>query len=522
VAGNSAVGGNGAAGGAAGTGTFSGLAAAGGTGGGGYGGGIYNAGVITLRTSTLSGNSTSGGSSAAGGSQSSGIGTRGPDGGSAVGGAFCNASYGVITNSTFYNNTATGGSGGNGGNGTGTFATAGPGGNGGNGVGGCVQNSSTLTIVNCTIMLGGAYGGTNGHAGSGLFGASDGQPGQSQGGNVANSSGSCTLMNSLIAWSPWGGCGYGTITDGGYNLTTDATIPLVDHGYPNIADPKLGAFGMNGGPTPTVPLLTNSPALNVIPTNSCPATDQRGLPRIWPQDEWGDIGAYESDTTSAPFILQQPANQSVPQSSPATFSVFAVGASPLSYQWFFQGSLITNATNSSYTIGAVFSSNQGPYQVVISNSINTTTSAVASLNAVIGVSGTVREGTNGLPGVNVAIGTNQVVVTGVDGTYNASLPSGTYLLTPTLTNYGFSPGSWNLTLAAPTNNINFAGLPLIRLTLMTNGTAQIYGGGINGLTYQIEASTNFLQWQAISTNVAPIQFSDPVGGQRQKFYRFSR
>jgi Ca2+-binding RTX toxin-like protein len=73
-------------------------------------------------------------------------------------------------------------------------------------------------------------------------------------------------------------------------------------GGPNITgqDPKLGVLGDNGGPTPTIPLLDGSPALDAGLSGGL-ATDQRGAPR--PFDlvglgpaaggDNGDIGAYE-------------------------------------------------------------------------------------------------------------------------------------------------------------------------------------------------------------------------------------
>jgi hypothetical protein len=44
-----------------------------------------------------------------------------------------------------------------------------------------------------------------------------------------------------------------------------------------FADPKLGALGSNGGPTPTMLPMTGSPALGI--GEACPATDQRGVAR---------------------------------------------------------------------------------------------------------------------------------------------------------------------------------------------------------------------------------------------------
>jgi hypothetical protein len=81
-----------------------------------------------------------------------------------------------------------------------------------------------------------------------------------------------------------------------------------------------------------------------------------------------------------PSILQQPANQAVPTGSSVTFTVVASGPSDLSYQWSKDGSTITNAISSSYTIESVQDSDVGNYTVLVSgNNGQTVTSNPATL-----------------------------------------------------------------------------------------------------------------------------------------------
>jgi hypothetical protein len=81
-----------------------------------------------------------------------------------------------------------------------------------------------------------------------------------------------------------------------------------------------------------------------------------------------------------PSILQQPTNQSVPTGSSVTFTVVASGPSDLSYQWSKDGSNITNAVSSSYTIESVQDSDVGNYTVLVSgNNGQTVTSNPATL-----------------------------------------------------------------------------------------------------------------------------------------------
>ncbi len=71
----------------------------------------------------------------------------------------------------------------------------------------------------------------------------------------------------------------GTITDGGYNLSSDGTCNLAtaNRSRPNV-DPDLGELADNGGPAPTHALLSGSPAVDKGRSFGADA-DQRGLPR---------------------------------------------------------------------------------------------------------------------------------------------------------------------------------------------------------------------------------------------------
>jgi RHS repeat-associated protein len=82
---------------------------------------------------------------------------------------------------------------------------------------------------------------------------------------------------------------------------------------------------------------------------------------------------------NAPVITAQPAPQSVTAGNGASFSVTAVGAAPLAYQWRKGGVNIPNATNATYTIGSTRDTDAGSYTVVVSNSAGSVTSNAATL-----------------------------------------------------------------------------------------------------------------------------------------------
>jgi hypothetical protein len=82
---------------------------------------------------------------------------------------------------------------------------------------------------------------------------------------------------------------------------------------------------------------------------------------------------------AAPTIVTNPASLSLPASSNATFSVTAIGSQPLAYQWFFSNAPIAGAVASQYILSGIQAGNSGNYQVVVSNSLGSATSTVATL-----------------------------------------------------------------------------------------------------------------------------------------------
>jgi hypothetical protein len=68
-----------------------------------------------------------------------------------------------------------------------------------------------------------------------------------------------------------------------------------------LADFGLSALASNGGPTQTMALLADSPAINTGSDASCPSADQRGVSR--PQGSHCDMGAYEYVDTTPPTVL---------------------------------------------------------------------------------------------------------------------------------------------------------------------------------------------------------------------------
>jgi len=82
---------------------------------------------------------------------------------------------------------------------------------------------------------------------------------------------------------------------------------------------------------------------------------------------------------TGPSITRQPTNQVIKAGQSAAFAVVATGTAPLAYQWQKNGVNIPGATSSSYTTAATTADNGSTFDVVVSNTAGTVTSATATL-----------------------------------------------------------------------------------------------------------------------------------------------
>jgi subtilase family serine protease len=182
-------------------------------------------------------------------------------------------------------------------------------------------------------------------------------------------------------------------------------------------------------------------------------------------------------TPSAPVIIVQPTNQTVFQGTAATFAVTAYGSTP-SYQWSFDGTNITGATNSVYVLANAQPANAGTYSVLITNTLGSALSSNATLTVQVptlagywpfnegsgtvlhdiinGDNGTINNGTwgSGIIGSNLAFNGSSTYV-GIPSTPNLNFGTNAFTISVwffggSLTNQHNSypailsnnPGSW--------------------------------------------------------------------------------
>jgi uncharacterized repeat protein (TIGR02543 family) len=210
------------------------------------GGGIINSRTLTVTNSTISGNISNSTASMGGGG-----------GGIANVGVNFSSPTLTVTNSTISGNSVTGAAG-----------------------GGIFHKDGNLTVTNSTIS------GNIAFTGGGVYS----RDGISRPSTFTNNIWSLnTLRNGnpddvMAAWKGDRNI-IGTVYyfTGGHIDVGSPGLELDSEGKPKLAD--------NGGPTKTIALVANSPALDEAASAGCPATDQRGVMR--PQGSGCDIGAFE-------------------------------------------------------------------------------------------------------------------------------------------------------------------------------------------------------------------------------------
>jgi autotransporter-associated beta strand protein len=190
----------------------------------------------------------------------------------------------------------------------------------------------------------------------------------------------------------------------------------------------------------------------------------------------------------APVITQQPVAQAVECSSNATFSVVATSIDVIRYQWYFNASPITGATNASLSLTGALAL-AGNYSVVMTNFAGATTSAVAALTVsdtippVVGVNNLVRF----LTGSSVVINPEEVFNPGT-----SVEACGSVVLVSALPNTFTCPGNYAVTVTAHDGNGN-TNTALATVTVIDPATTNLFSyepfacyvdGSIFGQNYQ--------------------------------------
>ena len=187
-----------------------------------------------------------------------------------------------------------------------------------------------------------------------------------------------------------------TADDGNGNTNTalrtvivrDTTPPAILWSFTNLvlmADTNCGALMPDVTGTNYILATDLSGPLTItqIPTNQAPLLLGTNLVVITVSDAYNNAAdstnAIVSQDQSPPVILSQPQSRTNLVGATADFSVSASSCTPLAYQWFFNGGVLTNQTNNTLMIVSTGPANAGDYTALVTASGGSTTSAVATL-----------------------------------------------------------------------------------------------------------------------------------------------
>ncbi|MCX6924879.1 MAG: hypothetical protein NT154_16955, partial [Verrucomicrobia bacterium] len=147
----------------------------------------------------------------------------------------------------------------------------------------------------------------------------------------------------------------------------------------------------------TTPITGATGASYTIPTA---LTSDTGSYAVVVTNNFGSVTSAVANLTvilGQPFITNQPVGFTLEQGYSRVLSgVAAAGAQPISYQWTRDGTPINGATNSTYAVLHALST--ANYRVILTNSVGSATSAVATVtviptNTITGISYTYSSGT---------------------------------------------------------------------------------------------------------------------------------
>jgi hypothetical protein len=165
-----------------------------------------------------------------------------------------------------------------------------------------------------------------------------------------------------------------------FTVTADGTAPLSYQWYFNTNTVLNGA--------------TNT---SLAVTNAQP--EDAGIYSVLVTNLAGSATSTNASLTVlvAPSISAQPQSLTVTQSQTVTFTVTADGTAPLSYQWYFNtNTVLSAATNASYSFTNAQLDDAGAYSVVITNPAGSIASAYAMLTVGVSTNGAYFVATNGL------------------------------------------------------------------------------------------------------------------------------
>ena len=191
-----------------------------------------------------------------------------------------------------------------------------------------------------------------------------------------------------------------------------------------------------------------------------------------------DIKAMAASASSVPVITTQPISQSINTGGSVTLSVVAIGIPSPTYQWYKDGTALSNQTSSILTLNNCQANNAGNYTAVITNSVGSITSNAATLTVLV----------ISAPPVFTVQPSSQTVILGSNVTLSATVsasPNPTYqwykdgIAIP-----GATSSVFNILNAQPYNVGNYTLVAKNSLSSVTSSLASINISGVANNLWQ--------------------------------------
>jgi hypothetical protein len=229
-------------------------------------------------------------------------------------------------------------------------------------------------------------------------------------------------------------------------------------------------------------------------------------------------GAYGSITK--PFVVRQPASQTVVAGSSVIFNVAASGSLPLIYQWDKNGTPIAGATAASLILSNSYYTDAGNYSVTVTNNAGSTNSATAVL--AVPPPPTFANLTNGLV-LHLSFEGDQL--TDSSGHGNNGVAGGTPTFVPgrigtnaVSVNTVHASGIYNYVSVTPSASLTFSNSFSVGLWVKYTGLPNdlpMIGNSVNS-TFQLgwvfTDDTGKIELSLVSTANSGAYIADPVAG----------
>jgi Tol biopolymer transport system component len=230
----------------------------------------------------------------------------------------------------------------------------------------------------------------------------------------------------------------------------------------------------------------------------------------------------------SPNIVSPLTNQTVPVGGTAAFSITVSGTAPFSYQWSFNGTNISGATNASLTLTNVQFSQAGNYAICVTNAYGSALSSNALLlvppdhfawnsipsprfvNTPFAITIRAQDPANSIltnfTGIAILGTTNDIAVTpSVSGNFAQGVWTGAVMISQTASNLVLQAedGLGHSGLANPINVINTPSLGMLH-----SGNVALFLWPVGYSGFVLEASGNLSPAKWVAVPYAPFQIGD--------------